>query len=254
MLWKDACEIIISQPSKSSRKYPNPIELTRIHNAIRKNSLTLLWISKNKINILSKCHEILAYLIKTFSQNYSSLKAFWKVEYSNKKRKYCQGSHANHNLHHGASPIPKLWHKTCAIRKDSFLFNFIAHAKRKENMGNEREKNILVLGIKDKRKIMTLISSLTNGNFLPLQIIFMGSTIRCLLPRTIGKVFCLMISFHLMYSANHWSTLEIWQQFVERILIPYMKDQMQELILPKAQKMSWLLNFYYIHKSLEFIN
>jgi hypothetical protein len=95
---------------------------------------------------------------------------------------------------------------------------------------------------------------LTNGNFLPLQIIFMGSTIRCLLPRTIGKVFCLMISFHLMYSANHWSTLEIWQQFVERILIPYMKDQMQELILPKAQKMSWLLNFYYIHKSLEFIN
>ncbi len=131
------------------------------------------------------------------------------MEYSNKKRKYCQGSHANHNLHHGASPIPKLQHKSCAIRKDSFLFNFIAPTKRKENMGNEREKYMHVLGIEDKRKITALISSSTNGNFLPLQIIFIRSTIRCLLPRTIGKVFCLMTSFHLMYFANHWSTLEI---------------------------------------------
>jgi hypothetical protein len=76
-------------------------------------------------------------------------------------------------------------------------------------MGNEKGKYIHVLGIKDKRKSITLISSLTNGNFLPLQIIFIGSTIRCLLPITVGKIFCLMTSFHLMNFANHRSTLEI---------------------------------------------
>jgi hypothetical protein len=121
-------------------------------------------------------------------------------------------------------------------------------------MGNEREIYIHVLGIKDKRKIRAAVSSSTNGNFLPLQIIFIGSTIKYLLPRIGGKVFYLMASFHLVYFANHWSTLEICQQFVEKILILYMKDQMQELNLPKEQKMIWLLDFYYIHKSFEFIN
>jgi len=117
-------------------------------------------------------------------------------------------------------------------------------------MGNEREKYIHVLGIKDKRKITSLVSSLNNGNFLHVRIIFIGTTIRCLLPRTIGKIFCLITSFHLMYFVNHWSTLEICQQFVERILIPYMKDQMQELHLPKEQKMIWLLDFIIFIKAL----
>jgi hypothetical protein len=109
-------------------------------------------------------------------------------------------------------------------------------------MGDEKEKNNHVLGIEDKRQIIIVVSSSTNGNFLPLQIIYLESTMRCLLPNTTGKVSCLIASFHLMYSINHWSTLETCQQSLERILIPYMKSQMHELNLLENQKMIWFID------------
>jgi hypothetical protein len=46
-----------------------------------------------------------------------------------------------------------------------------------------------------------------------------------------------------MYSTNHWSTLETCQQFVERILIPNMKNEMHELNLLKNQKMILLIDY-----------
>jgi hypothetical protein len=72
----------------------------------------------------------------------------------------------------------------------------------------KRKKNINVLGIRDKRQITIAVSFSTDGNLLPLQIIFIGSTIRCLPPRSVGKVYCLTTSFHFMYFTNYWSTLE----------------------------------------------
>jgi len=75
-------------------------------------------------------------------------------------------------------------------------------------MGNEKEKKIHVLGIIDKRQIIVVVSFSTNGNLLPLQIIFTRSTIRCLPPRSVRKVYCLTTSFHFMYFINYWSTLE----------------------------------------------
>jgi hypothetical protein len=86
-------------------------------------------------------------------------------------------------------------------------------------MGDDKEKKIHVLGIRNKRQIIVISSSSTNGNLLPLQIIFTGSTIRCFPLRSVGKVYCLTTSFHLMYSTNYCSTLERCEQFVERILI-----------------------------------
>jgi len=40
---------------------------------------------------------------------------------------------------------------------------------------------------------------------------------------------------------------------VARILIPYHKNEIQELNLPQNQKMVWLIDFWLIHKSMEFI-
>jgi hypothetical protein len=37
--------------------------------------------------------------------------------------------------------------------------------------------------------------------------------------------------FPLTYSSNHWSNSETIQAFVEHILIPYKKDQMEKLAL-----------------------
>jgi hypothetical protein len=65
------------------------------------------------------------------------------------------------------------------------------------------EKNIHVLRIEDKKQIIIAMLSSTNGNLLPLQIIFTRSTIKCLPPKTIGKISYLIIGFHIMYFTNH---------------------------------------------------
>ncbi len=113
---------------------------------------------------------------------------------------------------------------------------FIQYLQERKGHIYTRGKNIHVFGIEDKRQIVIRVSSLVDGNLLPLHIIFIRSTITCLPPRTTKKVSFLTSSFHHMYFTDHWSTLETCQQFVERILIPYMNNQLQELSLPKNQK------------------
>jgi hypothetical protein len=108
--------------------------------------------------------------------------------------------------------------------------------------GKKGSKYIHVFGVEDKRQIIVVVSSVTNGNSLPLQIIFIGSTTRCLPQNGLGKASCLGARFHLTYFVNHWSTLKTCQQFVERILIPYHKNEVHELNLPQNQKMVWLIN------------
>jgi hypothetical protein len=77
-------------------------------------------------------------------------------------------------------------------------------------------KNIFVFGVEDKKQITIVVSFAVNGRFLPLQIIFIGSTTRCLPQNSPGKASCLGARFHLTYFANHWSTLETCQQFGEK--------------------------------------
>ncbi len=44
-----------------------------------------------------------------------------------------------------------------------------------------------------------------------------------------------------MYSSNHWSNLKSTQEFVEHILMPYQKVQVEKLTLLEEQKMVWLI-------------
>ncbi len=102
-------------------------------------------------------------------------------------------------------------------------------------------KDIHVFGVEYKRQITIAVSFVANGSSLLLQVIFTGSTMRCLPQNGLRKASCLGARFHLTYFANHWSILETCQQFVERILIPYHKNEVQELNLPQNQKMVWLI-------------
>jgi hypothetical protein len=105
-------------------------------------------------------------------------------------------------------------------------------------------KDIHVFGVEDNMQITIIVSSIVDGSSLPLQIIFIGSTTRYLPQNGLGKASCLGVGFHLTYFANHWFTLKTCQQFVERILIPYHKNEVQELNLPQNQKMIWLINYW----------
>jgi hypothetical protein len=59
-------------------------------------------------------------------------------------------------------------------------------------MGDESEKNIHVLGIEGKRWITVVVPSSINGKLLPLQIIFTWSTIKCLLPKIVRKLYSII--------------------------------------------------------------
>jgi hypothetical protein len=108
--------------------------------------------------------------------------------------------------------------------------------------------------LKRKDKLLIVVSSLAKMSLLPLQVVFQGTTNRTFPPMNHGRKQYSLVNFHLTYSSNHWSNLETIQAFVEHILIPYKKDQMEKLALLKDQKMVWLIDCWSIHKSKEFLD
>jgi len=121
---------------------------------------------------------------------------------------------------------------------------------RKGTWEKKGSKDIHVFGVEDKRQITIAVSFVVDGRILVLQIIFTRPTMRCLPQNGSGKASCLGTRFHSTYFANHWSTLETCQQFVERILIPCHNNEAHELKLPQNQKMVWLIDCWSVHKNI----
>jgi hypothetical protein len=57
-----------------------------------------------------------------------------------------------------------------------------------------------------------------------------------------GRLSCEDAGWHLTFSSNHWSTLETYKDFVDKILSPYMISQIKELELEEDQDMVWLID------------
>ena len=69
-------------------------------------------------------------------------------------------------------------------------------------------KDVKILGLEDKRQITCVVSSNASGELLPPQLIFIGTTNRCLPKYIVAKIKCLEEGWHLTFSTDHWSTLE----------------------------------------------
>lgn len=70
-------------------------------------------------------------------------------------------------------------------------------------------------GLKDKRQITAVFCGSIQGDFLPIQLIYKGTTSRCL-PRHKFPV-----DWHITHTKNHWSTEATMIQYIERIILPY---------------------------------
>ena len=115
-------------------------------------------------------------------------------------------------------------------------------------------KHVQILGMEDKRQITVSVSSSAAGNLLPFQLVFTGTTDRSLPPRNEGRQMCEDVGWHLTYSNNHWSNLTTCKQFVEQILQPYRRKQVQEMGLDEETKLIWLLDCWSVHISKDFIS
>jgi hypothetical protein len=53
---------------------------------------------------------------------------------------------------------------------------------------------------------------------------------------------CINNGWDFTFNGNHLSTLETIKKFVQKKLLPYLRSQIEQLGLPKHQKMVWLLD------------
>lgn len=110
-------------------------------------------------------------------------------------------------------------------------------------------KHVLVHGVEDKRQITVSVSSSAAGDLLPFQLVFTGLTQRSLPPRNNGRIACEEAGWQLTCT-----NLSTCQEFVEKILQPYREKQVDMLNLAKDSKLIWLIDYWSVHKSKEFIS
>lgn len=81
-----------------------------------------------------------------------------------------------------------------------------------EQRGTQR---VEMVGVNDKRQITALFCSTMVGDFLPVQLIYKGTTPRC------HPQFEFPLGWYVTHSKRHWSNEETMVQCVEHIIIPY---------------------------------
>ena len=94
-------------------------------------------------------------------------------------------------------------------------------------MEAEGNKRVEIIAKDDKRQITAVLAGTLNGDFLPCQIIYQGTTTRCL-PR-----YDFPNNWHITYSANYWSNEETMTEYVDNVLNPYIAEKRMSLNLSK---------------------
>ena len=84
-------------------------------------------------------------------------------------------------------------------------------------MARHGAKRVELVGVGDKKQITAVFCGSLLGDFLPVQVIYKGKTSRCH-PR-----FSFPFDWHITRSPNHWSTEETTLQYIDHIIVPYVK-------------------------------
>ena len=92
-------------------------------------------------------------------------------------------------------------------------------------MDKEGSKRVEIAGVDDKRQITAVFAGSLTGDFLPPQLIYKGTTHRCLPTVQFPS------GWHITCSENHWSNESTMKAYIERILLPYVHHKRKELKL-----------------------
>ena len=84
-------------------------------------------------------------------------------------------------------------------------------------------KRVDMVGLDDKCQITVVLCSTLTGELLPVQLIYAGTTSGC------HPKFNFPPGWHITYSKKHWSNEETMIQYVENIILPYVKRVRQDL-------------------------
>lgn len=96
-------------------------------------------------------------------------------------------------------------------------------------MEQEGSKRVELLGKDDKRQLTALFACSMSGDFLPIQLVYQGKTIKCL-PK-----FKFPVDWDVTYTSNHWCNELTMHQYISKIILPYIHNKREELKLPPDQ-------------------
>ena len=85
-------------------------------------------------------------------------------------------------------------------------------------MEKQGTKRVEIVALDDKRQITAVFAGTLTGDFLPPQVIYQDTTQRCL-----PNVEFPAEGWHITCMANHWSNEETMMQYIDKILLPYIK-------------------------------
>ena len=92
-------------------------------------------------------------------------------------------------------------------------------------MEKEGTKRVEIVAADDKRQITAVFAGTLTGDFLPPQLIYKGTTPRCLPTVKFPD------NWDLTYTNNHWSNEKTMERYLQNILIPYINRKREELKL-----------------------
>ena len=92
-------------------------------------------------------------------------------------------------------------------------------------MAKEGSKRVEIIGKDDKHQITAVLGGTMSGDFLPVQLVYKGTTTRCL------PSFKFPDDWDMNYSSNHWCNEKTMLDYFQNILFPYCAKKRSELAL-----------------------
>ena len=89
-------------------------------------------------------------------------------------------------------------------------------------------KRVKISAADDKRQITAVFACSMSGTFLPVQLIYKGTTQRCL------PTFAFPSDWHITHTANHWSSEVTMIDYIKKIIVPYVTEKRKELKLSSS--------------------
>ena len=89
-------------------------------------------------------------------------------------------------------------------------------------MDRRGSRRVELTGVDDKRMITAVFCGSLTGDFLPIQLIYKGKTPRC------HPKFKFPSGWHITHSPKHWSNEETMIDYIESIIVPYVKSMRDE--------------------------
>ena len=123
---------------------------------------------------------------------------------------------------------------------------------------SKTDKHVSVTGQDDKRQITALVGLTLEGELLPLQLIFQGQEH----DRSQHKAVPVLDStlsqrvtyagWHLTQTPNHWSSQISMRDYVDYVVVPFVKTKRQKYNCPDSPALL-LFDCWSVHKSVEFL-